>query len=439
MKRFGLVAAVVAALFAVSSGASASTTTTTMGYRHACTHGQMRCFALIETVNGNFVRPMTAAPPRPVRHAYGPTQYHTAYHLPNKTPQKANGTRKAVTVAIVDAFDDATIYHDLTVYSKTKGIPVMPQCTKKIVKACFKKRNQGAAVGSAVAPGWDVEIALDVETVHAICQNCRIELVEAPNAKTTSLGAAENVAAKHANIISNSFGGYGGRRKVCQERPERAVHPSQQGDRRRRRRLRLRRLLPGQPERGRLGRRHPAAAGAEQHATGRRPRGGRIRSIRHSGTGSGCADGSASGLTPVNAQPFQLNVANYAATGCGSFRGDNDVSANADPFSGSAVYASARGWIKVGGTSLATPLIAGTYALAANAATAKFPASMLYAAGGHERLQRRHQRQRRCRQLAGCACNPRRPPARRRRATTCPPASAPRTVSPASSVREFRS
>ena len=47
-------------------------------------------------------------------------------------------------MAIVDAFDDATILHDLTVYSKTKGIQVIPQCTKTIqVKACFKRNKQG--------------------------------------------------------------------------------------------------------------------------------------------------------------------------------------------------------------------------------------------------------------------------------------------------------
>ena len=380
MKRFGVFAAVVAALFAVSSGASASTTTT-MGYRHACTHGQMRCFALIETENGNFVRPMTAAPAAAGPHAYGPTQYHTAYHLPNKTPQKANGTRKAVTVAIVDAFDDATIYHDLTVYSKTKGIPVMPQCTKKIVKACFKKRNQGATVGSAVAPGWDVEIALDVETVHAICQNCRIELVEAPNAKTTSLGAAENVAAMHANIISNSFGGYGDDGKFSSGQNAPFIHPNKA-------------IVVAAGDNG-YGVSFPASLNAVISVGGTRLLLGPNNSYGsetawgpdptvdpNSGTGSGCADGSFSGLTPVQAQPFQLHVANYSNTGCGTTRGENDVSANADPFSGSAVYASARGWIKVGGTSLATPLIAGTYALAANAATAKFPASMLYAQAG---------------------------------------------------------
>ena len=379
MKRFGVVAAVVAALFAVSSGASASTTTT-MGYRHACTHGQMRCFALIETENGNFVRPLTAAPAATGPHAYGPTQYHTAYHLPNKTPQKANGTRKAVTVAIVDAFDDATIYHDLTVYSKTKGIPVMPQCTKKIVKACFKKRNQGAAVGSAVPPGWDVEIALDVETVHAICQNCRIELIEAPNAKTTSLGAAENVAALHANIISNSFGGYGIDGKGSSAMNSPFIHANKA-------------IVVAAGDNG-YGVSFPASLNAVVSVGGTRLLLGANNSYGsetawgpdtvdpNSGSGSGCARGENPNFTPVNAQPFQLSVANYADTGCGTFRGDNDVSANADPFSGSAVYASARGWIKVGGTSLATPLIAGTYALAANAATAQFPASMLYAQAG---------------------------------------------------------
>ena len=75
----------------------------------------------------------------------------------------------------------------------------------------------------------------------------------------------------------------------------------------------------------------------------------------------------------MQAQPFQFHVANYSNTGCGTTRGENDVSANADPFSGSAVYASARGWIKVGGTSLATPLIAGTYALAAAMACGESP------------------------------------------------------------------
>jgi subtilase family serine protease len=50
-----------------------------------------------------------------------------------------------------------------------------------------------------------------------------------------------------------------------------------------------------------------------------------------------------------------------------------DISADADPNTGAAVYDSvpyqgASGWFQVGGTSLASPLIAAVYALAGNAA-----------------------------------------------------------------------
>ena len=58
----------------------------------------------------------------------------------------------------------------------------------------------------------------------------------------------------------------------------------------------------------------------------------------------------------------------------------NDVSADADPNTGAAVYDTARGgWMQVGGTSLAAPLIAGVYGLAANATTVGYPASLPYA------------------------------------------------------------
>ena len=48
-----------------------------------------------------------------------------------------------------------------------------------------------------------------------------------------------------------------------------------------------------------------------------------------------------------------------------------DVAADADPNTGAAVYDSVsyygyRGWLQVGGTSLATPIIAGIYGLANN-------------------------------------------------------------------------
>jgi len=53
-----------------------------------------------------------------------------------------------------------------------------------------------------------VEESLDVETVHSVCQECKIILVETNSQATSDLvaGVTEAVALK-ANEISNSYGG----------------------------------------------------------------------------------------------------------------------------------------------------------------------------------------------------------------------------------------
>ena len=56
-------------------------------------------------------------------------------------------------------------------------------------------------------PGWAGEISLDVETVHVICQDCKIILVEANTPSLDDLAAAENEAvALGATIVTNSYG-----------------------------------------------------------------------------------------------------------------------------------------------------------------------------------------------------------------------------------------
>ncbi len=57
-------------------------------------------------------------------------------------------------------------------------------------------------------PGWALEIALDVETAHAICQNCKILLVEAESNLFSDLTAAlARAVSLGATEISNSYGG----------------------------------------------------------------------------------------------------------------------------------------------------------------------------------------------------------------------------------------
>ena len=75
---------------------------------------------------------------------------------------------------------------------------------------------------------------------------------------------------------------------------------------------------------------------------------------------------------------FQKNVAGYSKTGCGNTQRPDDVAANADPNTGSAVYADSQGWIVVGGTSLSAPIIAGVFGLKNDFASVAYPASLLY-------------------------------------------------------------
>src|SRR3954452_2007690 len=200
MRRLALLAAAFGLLATIgSTGASAAAQHDQVGQARACPTGQLRCGAIVVTRGGRVLR---AATPAALPAGFGPADYHKAYALPTTAA-------KAQTVAIVDAYDDATIYDDLTRYSTTFGIPVLQKCGSGVTGACFTKTNLGAAVGSAVSHGWDIEIALDVETVHAICQNCKIVLVEAVDSTFSRLEAAVDRAHTEGGIISNSYGSYG--------------------------------------------------------------------------------------------------------------------------------------------------------------------------------------------------------------------------------------
>jgi subtilase family serine protease len=87
-------------------------------------------------------------------------------------------------------------------------------------------------------------------------------------------------------------------------------------------------------------------------------------------------EGTGSGCSTRDARPaWQSSVS--AITAVCSHRALADVSAVADPATGVAVYDSftfkgASGWLKFGGTSVSSPIIASTYALAGNASTVNY-------------------------------------------------------------------
>ena len=311
--------------------------------------GNVRCTAHVVTDRGGTPR-ATSAPT-----GYGPAQLHGGYSLPltASTPQ---------TIAIVDAYDSPTIASDLNAYSSHYGIP---RCNSS--NPCFEKVNQSGTAGPYPRKdsGWALEIALDVETAHQICQNCKILLIEANSNSFSDLAAAVNTAARlGATQISNSYGGSEFSSETTQtafDHPGIAITASS-GD-------------------GGYGTEFPAAANTVVAVGGTTLRLTASNAYSSesvwSGAGSGCS-------SYVAARSWQTSASNWSQTGCGTKRGVADVAADADPNTGAAVYDTTKyqgrsGWFKVGGTSLSAPLIAGVYALAGDSSTTNYPAAIPYA------------------------------------------------------------
>jgi subtilase family serine protease len=316
--------------------------------------GSARCHAFVVTdANGNAVAGA-------VPNGYGPAQFHGAYSLPSTAPN-------AQTIAIVDAYDDPTAKADLDTFNATFGLPFFPSCRSGVTTACFQKVNQAGRASPLprTNAGWALEISLDVQVAHEICLNCKILLVEARNNAISNLTTAVNTAASlGATVISNSYGGADSGPIAAYNHPGIAITVSS-GD-------------------GGYGVQGPAsfntvvAVGGTTLTLGP---GNTYGSERvWSGTGSGCSSFN-------TARVFQKNAAGWPATGCVSKRGVVDVAADADPSTGAAVYDSTpiqgrSGWFRVGGTSLAAPLIAGVFALAGNAKTVNYAARLPYGHAG---------------------------------------------------------
>ena len=267
--------------------------------------------------------------------AYGPNDFLGAYNLGTGM----TSTKK--TIAIIDAYDDPNMVSDLKVYSQKFGLPLLdstcPVSSGTSAHPCFQKVDQrGSTHYPSFDRGWALEISMDVEVAHAICKNCNILLVEADSASYVNIMKAfDRAVAMGADIISNSYG--------SSEFPTETSLDSHFN-------------LPGKAitfssgDDG-YGTEYPAASPYVTSVGGTTLRTNPRSETTWGGAGSGCSR--------YERKPsFQTDI------GC-SKRTIADVSADADPATGAAVYDSTYGgWVKVGGTSLSAPLIAGVYALA---------------------------------------------------------------------------
>ena len=348
--------------------------------------------------------PLTA--PSPGAGAFGlrPQDLHTAYDLPTSASS-------AQTVALVDAYNDPNAEADLKAYDEEFSLP---ECTT--ANGCFRQVNQNGETGNppfpkttaelesarkgsralreeaAEATGWDLEISLDIEVAHATCESCEILLVEANSPTYENLEKAEKSAeALGAGEISNSWAGPEEGETPELESAGPFDHPgivitAAAGDD-----GYLNWDAPSSSERGYVNfpgsSPHVVAVGGTRLSLGAGSAwAGETVWNGYYATGGGCS-------VVFTAQPWQQSVSDWSGVGCGAKRAVADVAADADPYTGVAVhdtspeceyqYEEAKVkhvlyWCTIGGTSVASPLIASVFALAGGADKVEYPAKTLY-------------------------------------------------------------
>ncbi len=260
------------------------------------------------------------------------------------------------TVAIIDAYYDPTAASDLTTYRSNYALPA---CTTG--NGCFQQVNENGATSplpSTRNSGWEEETSLDLDAVSAVCPNCKILLVEANSANSNDLDTAMRAAARMgANQISDSWtitssqipGGtytFSGVATVAATGDNGYVGTAADN-------------YPAA---------FPGVTAAGGTSLGPANGGTNPRGFTESAWSLSGGEGGGSGCDlHFNRPSYQPNA------GCNG-RAYADLSADADPNTGLIVYDSGNGsgndhWALVGGTSLATPLIAAYYAVTGATAT----------------------------------------------------------------------
>jgi subtilase family serine protease len=298
--------------------------------------GAPQCYALYRTDAGAFAGQVVSAGKKPA--GYGPSDLRSAYDL---STTGGNGQ----TIGIVDFEDDPNAESDLAVYRQEYK---MPPCTTQ--NGCFRKVNQDGNPGHFPKPsrGWGGEISLDLDMASAACPKCHILLVEARSSGNT---AEDTAIALGANVVSNSWGSYGN------DSYDKAFdHPGHiitvaSGD-------------TGYSRRATI----PDGYNTVVSVGG--------TSLRRATNTRGWTETAWSGST----SECNTNVAKPSwqiSPDC-TGRTETDVSSVADPGTGVAVYDTYElpGWVVFGGTSAASPFVAGVYALAGNEQSMNYAQSL---------------------------------------------------------------
>ncbi|HEY3782892.1 MAG TPA: S53 family peptidase [Fimbriimonadaceae bacterium] len=271
---------------------------------------------------------------------YSPTQIKSAYGLPS--------TGGSGTICIVDAYNYPTALNDFNVFSGQYGLP---KETSTNVTASTNQHFQ-VVYGSGSKPagngGWNEEEALDIEWAHAMAPNAKIVLVEASSASDAGLLQAESVAASQSGCreVSNSWGGgefSGEHSDDSYFSHAGVVFFASAGD-----------------------------TGGAQEWPAESPNvvgcGGTTLNLNSSGGRSSETAWADSGGGPSSYESIP-SYQSVISSIVGTHRGCPDIASDSNPSTGVAVYDSTNyegyvGWLVFGGTSVASPTLAGVANLA---------------------------------------------------------------------------
>ncbi|MFD9890471.1 S8 family serine peptidase [Amycolatopsis sp. NPDC059027] len=340
--------------------------------------------------------PLTTSAPA----GYGPAELNTAYRLPPLT------TGPAATVAIVGVGAYPALEADLGKYRAQYGLPKCDTANGCLTVTDFKGGPplQPSPGYAQVEESYAAETALDIDMASAACPTCKLVMVQIPldigrllsaaalglpAALADDFGSAVTHAAKlGAGAVSMSYGLPTGLQAeyVGTGAPAKALHHPGMA------------VVASSGDKGYNGDKQlwPAqlpwvtAAGGVSLKTGDHgavtmsawggkfvPKG--AKEPKWVGAGSGCAPG----LPPAIGQPASVSVH------CGNHRAVADISADADPLTGVAVYDSytphsgtGGGWLTAGGTSAAAPYLAGLYARGGHLAAVDGPNTLYRAPAG---------------------------------------------------------
>ncbi len=296
--------------------------------------------------------PTTSAPP-----GYWPTTIQAAYQIPSVSG--------AGVIAIVDAFDYPTAQSDFDTFATQFSLPHSTDTVCNGSNPCFTKVFATGSKPRANC-GWAQEEALDIEWAHAVAPYAQIVLVEAKSNSFSDLFYAVSVATSivqsggvkpgpygtvHAGEVSMSWGGseFSGEASYDSYFSNNSVvYFAASGD------------TGGQTIYPSASPNVVAAGGTTLKMSG---------STFVSETGW---SGSGGGPSKYEIRPaYQGGIIAIV----GSARGIPDVSSDADPNTGVAVYDSTScqglsGWLVFGGTSVASPTFSGIVNSAAALAVA---------------------------------------------------------------------